>query len=88
MTVDASHGPAPPAQDLSEVAREKLRRVLGEAQGERVFVETLKSMKVDALASPDALYEFGERVARRGGIEAAVGRLLCVAAVVRGSTRA
>jgi hypothetical protein len=84
MATDPTRGPP---QDLTEVAREKLRRVLGPAQGERVFAETLRSLGTDALHSPDALYEFGESISQRGGIEAAVGRLLCVAAVMRGSSQ-
>lgn len=71
--------------ELTKLARDKLARVLGEASGQRVFDETLRSMSVEDLHTPDDLYAFGERLTSRGGFEAAVGRLLGVAAVMRGA---
>jgi hypothetical protein len=70
---------------LEGLAREVLARVLGAAQGRRVFEETLLAMKLVDLASADDLYEFGDRLTARGGFEAAVCRLLSVAAVMRGA---
>lgn len=74
-----------PNEELAAIARGKLARVLGEAQGHRVFDETLAHMGIDGFRTADQLYAFGERLVLRGGIEAAVGRLVCVAAVVRGA---
>jgi len=68
-----------------ELARAKLVKVLGPARGERLFRETLLAMALDDLTSPDQLYAFSERLVSMGGIEAAVGALLGVAAVVRGA---
>jgi hypothetical protein len=80
--------PHPPeAEDLTGLARGKLQRVLGNVQGERAFNEALISTGLQIVASADDLYTLGEDLARRPGLEAAVGRLLCVAAVVRGTSR-
>lgn len=78
---------SPPAvpESLAALARDKLARVLGEGNGHRVFGETLAAMKLDDLRSADELYAFGEHLTARGGFEAAVGRLLSVAAVMRGA---
>jgi hypothetical protein len=70
---------------LGELARAKLVKVLGPERGERVFRETLDELALDELATPDQLYAFSERLGTLGGIEAAVGALLGVAAVVRGA---
>ena len=74
-------------QDLDEVALEKLRRVLGQEPGDRLFAEVLTEMQLDRLQTPQQLYAFGEIIARRPGFEAAVGRLIAIAAVVRGARR-
>jgi hypothetical protein len=70
---------------LGELARSKLVRILGTEQGERVFAETLVSMQLQTIESADQLYAFSERLVARGGMEAAVGALLGVAAVMRGA---
>ena len=60
-------------------------KVLGPDRGTRVYAETLADMKLEQLSTADELYAFSERLAVLGGIEAAVGALLGVAAVVRGA---
>ncbi len=70
---------------LSELARAKLVKVLGPERGRRVYDDTLRAMSVEAIATPDLLYAFSEHLAAMGGIEAAVGALLGVAAVIRGA---
>lgn len=71
---------------LAQLALEKLTRVLGEARAQRVFEETIATLPAQKLHDADDLYGFGERLVERGGIEAAVGRLISVAAVVRGAS--
>ena len=77
--------PTSNADDLTALAAGKLTRVLGQERGTRVFAETLEAMKMSAVQNADDLYEFAERLATRGGIEAAVAGLLSVAAVMRGA---
>ncbi|MDQ3365296.1 MAG: hypothetical protein M3680_07710 [Myxococcota bacterium] len=71
---------------LTELARSKLIKILGAEQGERVFFATLLTMQRDELTTADDLYEFAELLSAKGGIEAAVGALLGMAAVVRGAS--
>lgn len=73
------------AQTFDGLARDKLVRVLGRATGERVFAETLQHLRRTQIDTADDLYAFGEELTNRGGFEAAVGRLLSVAAVMRGA---
>ncbi len=70
---------------FGELARAKLVKVLGAEQGTRVFEDTLEQMGVSDLATPDELYAFSQQLVALGGMEAAVGALLGVAAVVRGA---
>ena len=70
---------------FTELARAKLVKVLGPEQGTRVFEDTLEQMGVADLATPDELYAFSQLLVSLGGMEAAVGALLGVAAVVRGA---
>lgn len=78
-------GSPPFHDDLTQLALDKLQRVLGEAQGRRVFAETLGLARLTELRTPNDLHAFGEQLTRRGGMEAAVGSLLTVAAIVRGA---
>lgn len=71
--------------DYDTLAREKLTRILGDVVGARIYAETLVAMKLNGLHTADELYAFGEKLTARGGFEAAVGRLLGVAAVMRGA---
>ena len=82
-----NHTPAP-TEDLAALARSKLARVLGEGAGQRVYTETMATARLTTLETPNALNRFGELLGKRGGMEAAVGGLQCVAAVVRGADRA
>lgn len=70
---------------LSELARAKLVKVLGPERGRRVYEDTLRALSLEAISSPDLLYAFSEHLVAKGGIEAAVGALLGVAAVIRGA---
>lgn len=71
---------------FEELARSKLARVLGAERGRRVFEEILAEAKLERIASADDLHAFADRLVARGGIEAGVGGLLAVAAVVRGAS--
>ena len=70
---------------LEDLARAKLVKVLGEGRGHKVYCATLREMGIASIDSADTLHDFGEHRVRRGGIEAAVGAMLGVAAVVRGA---
>ncbi len=86
MTPPIGGGGPPPGQDLARLARERLIRVLGEAQGRAVYESTLREAGLSGIDTPEALYSFGEHLSRQGGIPAAVGSLIIVAAVVRGAS--
>jgi hypothetical protein len=86
MTPPIGGGSPPAGQDLARLALERLIRVLGEAQGRAVYASTLHEVGLQGIDTPDALYTFGEHLSRQGGIPAAVGSLLTVAAVVRGAS--
>jgi len=71
---------------FSELALDKLTRVLGVQPAQRVFAETLAGSGLTAISSADDLYAFGELLSAKGGFEAAVGAMLTVAAVMRGAS--
>ena len=73
-------------RSFSDLAMDKLTRVLGQAPAQRVFAETLGRCGMTAIRSADDLYAFGERLSAEGGFEAAVGAMLTVAAVMRGAS--
>ena len=73
--------PSTEPEDLGAFALGKLTRVFGEARGTRLHREVLGELGVPGLRSPDELLAFARRLAQRGGMEAAVGGLLGVAAV-------
>ncbi|HLL23623.1 MAG TPA: hypothetical protein VK427_15905 [Kofleriaceae bacterium] len=70
---------------LEDLARAKLVKVLGPDRGHKVYCATLREMGLASIDSADTLHAFGEHLIRRGGIEAAVGAMLGVSAVVRGA---
>ncbi len=70
---------------LRDLAMQKLARVLGEEHASRVFAEALRDAGISAIATADDLHTFAQALIARGGMEAAVGGLLSVAAVVRGA---
>lgn len=76
----------PAAGELSRLALDKLTRVLGEAQGRRAYALALAEAQLADVRTPDDLHALGTQLSRRGGMEAAVGGLLMVAAVMRGAT--
>jgi hypothetical protein len=82
-------GDAQPAESsLAQLALDKLTRVLGAAQAQRVYAQTLAAIQLSDIRTPDELYTFGDQLSKGGGFEAAVGRLLTVAAVIRGASNA
>lgn len=87
MTPPDDTGP-PPVSGLTQLALDKLTRVLGAEQGKRAFSQTLVAVRLTDLRTPNELYTFGEHLSKQGGFEAAVGRLLTVAAVIRGANNA
>lgn len=70
---------------MSELARSKLIRVLGEAQGARAYEQALAAAELRAITTPDELHRFAEVLSKSGGMVAAVGGILSVAAVLRGA---
>ena len=81
----AGHPTSPPDEDLGAFARGKLTRVFGDARGARLYDEVLRDLGSDRVRDADELQAFARALARRGGMEAAVGGLLAVAATVRGA---
>lgn len=71
--------------ELDELARSKLVKVLGPERGPRVLGIALAGLSLASIATPDDLYAVSERLVAMGGMEAAVGALLGVAAVIRGA---
>ncbi len=67
------------------VALQKLTSVLGAKLGEQVYVETLRELLRERLETPNDLYRFAQRVAKRGGFIGAVGGLLTVHSVIHGA---
>jgi hypothetical protein len=80
-----SHTVAADWGELAELARSKLAKVLGPERGARVLESTLADLALPSIATPDQLYALSERLVAMGGMEAAVGALLGVAAVIRGA---
>jgi hypothetical protein len=83
MTKDSGARASEPS--LAQLALDKLTRVLGAVQAQRVFGQTLAAAQLADIRTPDELYTFGDQLSKHGGFEAAVGRLLTVAAVIRGA---
>jgi hypothetical protein len=71
---------------LEQLALDKLTRVLGAPEGRRLFHKTLAKSGLTAIRTADDLYLFGDQLSRESGFASAVGRLLTVAAVLRGSS--
>lgn len=82
-----SHAVVDYRSELDELARSKLVKVLGPERGARVFESTLAGLALPSIATPDHLYALSEKLVAMGGMEAAVGALLGVAAVIRGAER-
>lgn len=76
-----------PGPDLTSVAEDKLRNVLGAAQAREVLDETLAALGLAAVESTDQLRRVSEALKQRGGIIAAIGAMLGVQATLL-STRA
>lgn len=73
------------ASRWNDVALAKLSNVLGSAQAEEVYVETLRALVLDSLGSADDLFRFAQLVKQRAGFAGAVGALLGVHAVIHGA---
>ena len=76
---------ASPTPSLATFARGKLVRVLGEVQGARAYDQALSGAKLTAIETPEDLRLFAEMLSTQGGMTAAVGSILSVAAVLRGA---
>jgi hypothetical protein len=72
-------------EDLGALALSKLTRVFGPERGARLHREVLREMGIEQLDRPDDLQAFARVLGGRGGMEAAVGGLLGVAATLRGA---
>lgn len=79
---------APPAAAAATpapqtVAREKLVRILGPAQGEAVLSRLLDEMGLEELQSVEDLAQFARRLKEHGGIESAIGAALSTHILMR-----
>jgi hypothetical protein len=75
-----------PESDFARFALEKLTRVFGAEQARRLFDQTLAEAQLTGIRTPEELYTFGDVLSKHGGFEAAAGRMLTVAAVLRGAS--
>lgn len=71
--------------EWNDLARAKLDKVLGPAEGESLWDDAMQTLGQTSLDSADDLYRFGTEVNLRGGIHAALGSMLCLTAVLRGA---
>ena len=71
---------------VAELAQQRLVRVLGPDDGRRVYERTLATLGKPALDTPEDLFEFAQLLSQGAGVEAAVGAMLGVDAVLRGAT--
>lgn len=69
--------------DPHAFAVEKLERVFGPARAPAILVEALREIRKERIDSAQTLYDVGVVLERRGGIEAGVGAILKVQAVLR-----
>ena len=76
--------PAP--TPFQELARARLSRVVGAPRASELVERVLAEMKMERLETADDLFHFGKTLEGYGGIEAAVGALLSVQALIRGAS--
>lgn len=72
--------------EWDELARTKLTKVLGPAEGESVMRTALAESGLTSLESVDDLHRFSQAVIGRGGFAAAVGAMLALMATLRGAS--
>jgi hypothetical protein len=71
--------------EWNDVARAKLARVLGAAEGERVFAATLAKMGKQRLVTVDDAYRFAQILKQDSPVVAAIGSMLALSAVIQGA---
>jgi hypothetical protein len=71
--------------DLTDLARSKMERVLGQKAARELLALGLAELKIDFLRTPEELLQFALFLRRRDGFEGAVGGLLGVQAAIRGA---
>jgi hypothetical protein len=74
-----------PPSELTELARSKMARVLGEARAEQLLAAALLELALDGLHTADDLLRFSRVISREGGYAGAVGAMLSVQAAMRGA---
>jgi hypothetical protein len=74
------------AGDWDELARSKLVRVLGVSEGELVFEQTLRKLRVQRLHSANDVYRFAQVLKEQAPVVAAVGAMLALSAVIKGAS--
>lgn len=72
--------------EWDELARTKVTKVLGPAEGESVMRSALAEVGLQHLESVDDLHRFSQVVIGRGGFAAAVGAMLALMATLRGAS--
>ena len=72
---------------LTDLALEKLTRVLGPERGRVVFRDGLEEARLQRIGSAQDLLTFADALQRRGGVEGAVGSILGFQALLRGAAR-
>jgi hypothetical protein len=74
--------------EWNDMARTKLVRVLGSSEGELVFEQTLRKLRVQRLQSANDVYRFAQFLKEDGPVVAAVGAMLALSAVIKGANPA
>lgn len=73
-------------EDLQALAGERLAKVLGAESGRAILAESLQTLSLARIASPDDLFLLGERLRSNANpIVAACGASLALTAVIRGA---
>jgi hypothetical protein len=67
-------------------ALQKLVNLMGQERGHRFYFETLDSLGMTELASPDDSARFGNALISRGGVLASIGRSIKIQAILQGAS--
>lgn len=84
--MSAGLSPAPANTDWNAVAITKLATILGPGPGQKLTEETLAAIGLQELRSSEELRRFGEELATKGALAAAIGGMLTLHATLYGGS--
>jgi hypothetical protein len=67
-------------------ALQKLVNLMGPERGSRFYQDTLETLGMADLATPDDSAKFGNELISRGGVLASIGRSIKIQAILQGAT--